>query len=165
MKKLILLFFVFTCSLFANIDLYNKYDDIFKKYEKEFGISYFLMKSIALTENNKFDNKAVMYNTNGTRDIGLMQINTSWIKWMPEAKITVEKLRDPDFNIKIAYMIVDKIIKQHGYNWSSIGRYHSGTPVHKNKWLSKIKSNILYLASIDERVSIVDKKQTQASNL
>lgn len=39
---------------------YNQYDDIFLKYEKEFGISYFLMKSIALTENEKFDHKAIM---------------------------------------------------------------------------------------------------------
>lgn len=154
MKQLIL-FILLTKSLFASVDFYSKYDDIFKKYEKEFGISYFLMKSIAITENAKFDTNAVMKNKNGTKDIGLMQINTSWIEWMPEQKITIEKLKDVDFNIKIAFIIVDDIIKRHGYSWNSIGRYHSGTPELKKIWLKKIKQNVKYLASIDNRVKIL----------
>ena len=101
--KVLLTFLIFTSFLFAKTDLYSKYDDIFKKYEKEFGISYFLMKSIAITENSEFNPHAIMYNSNGTKDIGLMQINTAWIKWMPEANITVQKLNDPEFNIKIAF--------------------------------------------------------------
>lgn len=154
MKKVLLFLFLTKC-LFANVDFYSQYDDIFKKYEKEFGISYFLMKSIAITENTKFDENAIMYNTNGTKDIGLMQINTSWKHWMPEAGITNEKLKDVDFNIKVAFMIVDRIIQQHGYSWDSIGRYHSGTPKFKKAWLKKIKENVKYLASIDNRVKIL----------
>lgn len=154
MKKVLLFLFLTKC-LFANVDFYSQYDDIFKKYEKEYGISYFLMKSIAITENAKFDENAIMYNTNGTKDIGLMQINTSWKHWMPEAGITNEKLKDVDFNIKVAFMIVDRIIQQHGYSWDSIGRYHSGTPKFKKVWLKKIKENVKYLASIDNRVKIL----------
>lgn len=154
MKKVLLFLFLTKC-LFANVDFYSQYDDIFKKYEKEYGISYFLMKSIAITENAKFDENAIMYNTNGTKDIGLMQINTSWKHWMPEAGITNEKLKDVDFNIKVAFMIVDRIIQQHGYSWDSIGRYHSGTPKFKKAWLKKIKENVKYLASIDNRVKIL----------
>lgn len=155
MKKLIIIFIALYSYSCANIERYNKYDDIFKKYEKEYGISYFLMKSIAMTENNKFKTNVITKNTNGTEDIGLMQINTAWIKWMPEAKITKEKLKNVDFNIKIAFKIVNQIIERHGYSWHSIGRYHSGTPKFKRKWLKRIKSNIKYLASIDERVTIV----------
>lgn len=154
MKKVLLFLFLTKC-LFANVDFYSQYDDIFKKYEKEYGISYFLMKSIAITENANFDENAIMYNTNGTKDIGLMQINTSWKHWMPEAGITNEKLKDVDFNIKVAFMIVDRIIQQHGYSWDSIGRYHSGTPKFKKAWLKKIKENVKYLASIDNRVKIL----------
>lgn len=154
MKKVLLFLFLTKC-LFANVDFYSQYDDIFKKYEKEYGISYFLMKSIAITENAKFDENAIMYNTNGTKDIGLMQINTSWKHWMPEAGITNEKLKDVDFNIKVSFMIVDRIIQQHGYSWDSIGRYHSGTPKFKKAWLKKIKENVKYLASIDNRVKIL----------
>lgn len=157
MKKVLLFLFLTKC-LFANVDFYSQYDDIFKKYEKEFGISYFLMKSIAITENAKFDENAIMHNTNGTRDIGLMQINTSWKHWMPEAGITNEKLKDVDFNIKVAFMIVDRIIQQHGYSWDSIGRYHSGTPKYKKIWLKRIKENVKYLASIDNRVKILASK-------
>lgn len=154
MKKVLLFLFLTKC-LFANVDFYSQYDDIFKKYEKEYGISYFLMKSIAITENAKFDENAIMHNTNGTRDIGLMQINTSWKHWMPEAGITNEKLKDVDFNIKVAFMIVDRIIQQHGYSWDAIGRYHSGTPKFKKVWLKRIKENVKYLASIDNRVKIL----------
>ena len=152
------------------LEKYNQYDDIFLKYEKEFGISYFLMKSIALTENAGFDNDAIMKNDNGTIDIGLMQINSMWKYWLPEENITHQKLKDPDFNIKIAYTIVSKIIEQHGYSWDSIGRYHSGTPKFKERWLNKIKKNVSYLASLDNRVALssenfeVEKKSKSNSS-
>lgn len=158
--KFLLIFFVFFSFGYANtknmekLEKYNQYDDIFLKYEKEFGISYFLMKAIALTENADFDNDAIMKNENGTIDIGLMQINSMWKYWLPEANITHQKLKDPDFNIKIAYTIVSKIIEQHGYSWDSIGRYHSGTPKFKEIWLNKIKKNVSYLASLDNRVAL-----------
>lgn len=158
--KFLLIFFVFFSFGYANtknmekLEKYNQYDDIFLKYEKEFGISYFLMKAIALTENADFDNNAIMKNENGTIDIGLMQINSMWKYWLPEANITHQKLKDPDFNIKIAYTIVSKIIEQHGYSWDSIGRYHSGTPKFKERWLNKIKKNVSYLASLDNRVAL-----------
>ena len=174
--KFLLIFFVFFSFGYANtknmekLEKYNQYDDIFLKYEKEFGISYFLMKSIALTENAGFDNDAIMKNENGTIDIGLMQINSMWKYWLPEENITHQKLKDPDFNIKIAYTIVSKIIEQHGYSWDSIGRYHSGTPKFKERWLNKIKKNVSYLASLDNRVALssenfeVEKKSKSNSS-
>lgn len=177
--KFLLIFFVFFSFGYANIknienmeklEKYNQYDDIFLKYEKEFGISYFLMKAIALTENADFDNDAIMKNDNGTIDVGLMQINSMWKYWLPEANITHQKLKDPDFNIKIAYTIVSKIIERHGYSWDSIGRYHSGTPKFKERWLNKIKKNVSYLASLDNRVSLssenfeVEKKSKSNSS-
>lgn len=157
--KIVFLIFLFIVQLYSkNLETWNKYDDVFQKYEKEYGISYFLMKSIAMTENKGFNEKAIMKNTNGTIDIGLMQVNSKWIEWMPEANITKEKLKDPEFNIKVGFMIVSKIIREHGYSWHSIGRYHSGTPQYKAVWLKRIKENIKTLAELDERVVIVGQK-------
>lgn len=138
---------------------YSKYDHIFAKYEKVYGVSKVLMKTIAITENSKMQPKFVLKNTNNTVDVGLMQINSKWQKWMPEANITIEKLKDPDFNIKISFMIVRDLINRHGYSWETIGRYHSSTQKHKKKWLKRAKANIKMLASLDKRIKIQKNKR------
>lgn len=159
MKYLLILLFVLISSASANTaEFYSQYDDIFKKYEKEFGIPHFLVKAIAVTENKKLDKNIVSKNTDGTIDIGVMQINSSWIKHMPEERLSVEKLKNPETNIKMAFIILDDLIKRHGYSWESIGRYHSSTPKYKKVWLSRIKGNIQHLASIDRRI-VIDRKK------
>lgn len=161
MKYLLILLFVLFSTASANTaEFYSQYDDIFKKYEKEYGVPFFLVKAIAITENNDMDKNSVSKNTDGTRDIGLMQINTSWIKNLPEEKLSVEKLKKPEHNIRVAFIILDDLIKKYGYNWESIGKYHSSTPKYKKIWLSRIKGNIQHLASIDKRIVITKKRES-----
>lgn len=144
---------------------YSQYDHLFQKYEEIYGVSKILMKAVAVTENGKFDKSFILQNTNNTTDNGLMQINSMWIKWMPKEKITLEKLQDVDFNIKIAFLIMKDLIDRGGYSWETVGRYHSGTPSLKKKWLKRIKRNMKMLARIYPEIEIRSSNINNINNI
>lgn len=60
-------------------------------------------------------------------DVGLMQINSYWIKkygW------PLELVLEPANNAKIGVWILAQEIRRHGLNWKAVAYYH--TPLHKN---------------------------------
>ena len=73
----------------------------------EFGLPPYYVLSIALTENETLDPLAVNVNRNGTRDLGVMQVNSSWFKgdW-----------RDPETNIRAGCKLI-KELSDKGLNW------------------------------------------------
>jgi len=155
---------VFNSLLFAQTDnnseiikKYNKYDNLFQKVASEYNLPWFLLKSIAITENHKLNPKLVQKNTNHTYDIGLMQINSTWIKKLKNKfpQISFAKLKEPYFNIKIGAYILKQNIENYGYSWKSVSFYHSFTKKYRIEWLKRIKNNIKYLAKYDKRIKIV----------
>lgn len=78
---------------------------------------------------------AVRQNTNGTQDLGVMQINTRWVTPLvhvthqPGTKI-YERLRDDScYNIAVAGAIMKLYLQEtHGDIMQAIGNYHSHTP-------------------------------------
>lgn len=154
MKRVILILSFLFSFAFAEKTDFNKYDEYFQYYGDKYNVSYFLLKAVAATENESMNPFALRHNTNGTRDIGLMQINTLWIKELPEMQLTEAKLYQVETNIEVAAIILSRLIKEKGYSWHTIGMYHSKTPKYKMVWLNRIKKNIITLAKYDERVSI-----------
>jgi len=140
---------------------YNKYDHLFQRVAKEYNLPWFLLKVIAITENHKLNPKLILKNKNKTYDIGLMQINSTWIKKLKNIfpEISLEKLKNSLFNIKVGAFILKKYINQYGYSWKSVSYYHSFTEKHRKKWLDRIKSNIKYLAKYDKRIVIKPSKR------
>jgi soluble lytic murein transglycosylase-like protein len=77
----------------------------------------------------------ISHNTNGTDDLGVMQVNTSWIG--PVARYTGQReevvrarlLNDPCFNIAVAGAILKTYLHEaNGDLLRAIGFYHSHTP-------------------------------------
>ncbi|WP_428489711.1 lytic transglycosylase domain-containing protein [Rhodopila sp.] len=75
------------------------------------------------------------FNTNGSADLGVMQVNTIWVK--PLAAFTrlsnqevIERLlHDPCFNIAASAAIMRLYLNQaHGNLMAAIGYYHSHSP-------------------------------------
>lgn len=83
-------------------------------------------------------------NTNGTYDLGPMQINTIWIpelaeKWrvsQPHAKKMVRD--DPCVNIHVAAWILRQRIDYTGNLTKGIAGYHSFTPRHGHPYARKV---------------------------
>jgi hypothetical protein len=75
-------------------------------------------------------------NHNGTADLGLMQVNTIWIKpianyaHMPPGTVAVRLIDDGCFNVQVSAVIMRVYLNEvHGNLMAAIGHYHSHTPM------------------------------------
>ena len=100
-----------------------------------------LLKAIAKTE-TKFDQYAININKNKTYDIGIMQINSSWLAKLNRVGITQADLLDSCKNIQIGAWILASNVKQYGFNTRAIGAYNSHTPVNQERYARKVLSNM-----------------------
>lgn len=103
----------------------------FDQAGEEYGISPQILRAIAKVESN-FNPRAVNWNTNGTYDFGVMQINSDWYpalgkeRWM--------SLGDPCSNVRTGAMILAGCIKRYGYSWEAVGCYNSRTPAKRDRY-------------------------------
>ncbi|PPQ34546.1 lytic transglycosylase domain-containing protein [Rhodopila globiformis] len=77
----------------------------------------------------------VHINTNETADLGVMQVNTVWIRplaqyvRMPPGAVADRLINDPCFNIAAAAAIMRLYLTEaHGNLLAAVGFYHSHTP-------------------------------------
>lgn len=84
-------------------------------------------------------------NTNGTEDLGVMQINTIWVQplarftgWSPHA-VREALINDACFNIAAAGAILGTYrAEAKGDLLVAIGNYHSRTPLLHHRYLDKV---------------------------
>jgi len=70
---------------------------------------------------------AVGKNTDGTRDLGVMQINSSWLPTLAPFGIgEKELLEQPCTNIQVGAWILSMEVRRFGYTWYAIGAYNAG---------------------------------------
>lgn len=85
-----------------------------------------LLYAIAEVESG-FNSAAVNYNSNGSKDVGLMQINSFHLPRLQARGITEQRLRDePCLAISVGASILSEFIAQYGYNWTAVGAYNAG---------------------------------------
>ncbi|OPY79683.1 MAG: Transglycosylase SLT domain protein [Syntrophorhabdus sp. PtaU1.Bin058] len=88
----------------------------------EYGITPVILESIAKVESN-LNPRAVNRNRNGSVDIGLMQINSGWLKTLQLNQ--QDLLNDACLNARVGAQILRKCIDRHGLNWEAIGCYNA----------------------------------------
>jgi len=138
MKLTILLMLIVNGLVFAN----DKFDKYFVGAGEQYGVPPLLLKNIAKIESNLNPN-AICINKNGTKDYGLMQINTIHLKRLnKQYGVTEQMLMEPKINIYAGAQLLSKIIHQHGFNFESIGRYHSNTEEFKKKWNGRLTKEL-----------------------
>ena len=86
-----------------------------------------LLQAIAAVESG-YQAGAMNYsNSNGTRDIGLMQINSIHLPRLLKQGITEERLlSEPCLSVEVAASILTEFIQRFGYNWTAVGSYNVG---------------------------------------
>ncbi len=139
--KIILVFISCLCSVFCvpSTLLRTGLDSAFAFCYEEAGLEYninpVLLQVISKTESN-LNQMAINTNPNGTQDIGLMQINSSWVKSLNlDADLL---LSDPCYNLKTGAEILSKCIDQYGYAWEAIGCYNAASEDKRVKYSWKI---------------------------
>ncbi|MGB9763703.1 MAG: lytic transglycosylase domain-containing protein [Minisyncoccia bacterium] len=120
----------------------------FKESAIKYGINDMILKAIAKTESN-FNPRAINYNINGTYDMGIMQINSSWLPTLKKYGITQNDLYDPCTNIYIGAWVLSQCIDKHGSNWKAIDCYNKGSKAgHNSKYIWNVYKNYTKLMNI-----------------
>lgn len=92
-----------------------------------YDLNPYLLYSIALVESGMKPGITSRPNSDGTHDIGLMQINSNWLKTsrFKQAGITNSDLLDACTNIHIGAWVLKEAINTKGYTWEAIGSYNA----------------------------------------
>ena len=69
---------------------------------------------------------AIAHANNGTRSVGVMQINSSWFDRLASMGISEMDLSDPCTNIRVGSWILAQGVQRYGYSWEAIGAYYAG---------------------------------------
>lgn len=100
-------------------------------------ISPNLLYAISKGESS-FNPIAINYNTNGSYDYGLMQINSSWEPTLRKLGIPWGTLADPCTNVMVGAWVLSQCIRDYGYTWPAVGCYNSRTPSKRDRYAARI---------------------------
>lgn len=113
----------------------------FNLASQNYGIPVNLLKAIAKTETS-FNPYAININKNKSYDMGIMQINSTWLPKLGRIGVTQADLFDGCKNIQIGAWILASNIKQYGFNTKAIGAYNSPTAKNQEIYARKVLSNL-----------------------
>jgi soluble lytic murein transglycosylase-like protein len=133
-----------TITLLLIIISSKGYSFCFQEAGQLYGINPMVLRSIAKVESNTMPD-TVNKNSNGTSDVGLMQINTIWKMTLGEERWRY--LGDACYNTKTGAWILATCINTYGYNWKAIGCYNSQTPEKSEIYAKKVFSQLERLKS------------------
>lgn len=102
-----------------------------------YGISPNLLYAISKGESS-FNPVAINYNSNGSYDYGLMQINSSWEPTLRKLGVPWDSLAAPCTNVMVGAWILSQCIQDYGYTWSAVGCYNSRTPSKRDRYAARI---------------------------
>jgi len=108
-----------------------------------FGVPELAIRAILDVEGGKVC--TVSKNSNGSFDLGLMQINTINLGYIQDEypQVTPSDIAcKPCLNITIGAWILSKRINETKDIWKGIGHYHSKTPKYRDRYLKKISDAV-----------------------
>lgn len=77
-------------------------------------------------------------NTNGTEDIGLMQINSVHLPRLAKFGITRQSLFDPCTNAYVGTWILADCLSRYGETWTAVGCYNAGAPDKRLRYATRV---------------------------
>ena len=100
--------------------------DCFTAAGQRYGIAPRLLQAIGQVESG-LESRARHVNTDGSVDVGVMQINSAWFPLLQRYGIAPAMLWHPCYNVHVGAWILSEDIRQYGYTWEAVGAYHAGT--------------------------------------
>ncbi|MGH6894162.1 MAG: lytic transglycosylase domain-containing protein [Dongiaceae bacterium] len=98
--------------------------DCFNDAGRAYRVPPLLLQAIAWVE-SRYDQDAAHKNTNGSTDMGVMQINSLWLEPLAQYGIESKHLYNACLNINVGAWILRRQINEVGYNWQAVAQYHS----------------------------------------
>lgn len=101
------------------------------------GINAGVLRAISIKENRRCD-ATISKNTNGSVDVGCMQINSIHFKELSSHGVYPHDLLDQCKNIYIGAWHYKKMIRKYGDTWTAVGAYHSETPKFRDPYATDV---------------------------
>lgn len=108
---------------------------------RRYGIDPRLLYAIARTESS-LDPRAINRNKNGSYDVGLMQINSSWFPLLKRHGIEERHLYDPCVSLQVGSWILAQNLRRLRDPWLAVGAYNSPTPARARAYALKVYKNL-----------------------
>lgn len=106
-----------------------------------YSINPYLLYAIAKTESG-LNAAAIHRNKDGSYDVGMMQINSSWLPILRKYGIDDRQLLDPCTSIEVGAWILAQNMQRMGNSWNAVGAYNSSKPVERLKYALKVYKNL-----------------------
>jgi soluble lytic murein transglycosylase-like protein len=107
-----------------------------------YGVNPYLLYAIAKTESSLNPAAISRKNKDGSYDIGLMQINSSWLPILRRYGIGEAELMDACTNIEVGAWILSGKMQKLGNSWTAVGAYNAGKPELRIAYAKKVYSNL-----------------------
>ena len=108
----------------------------------KYGISPDLLFAIARTESNLNPLAVNRANANGSYDVGLMQINSTWFPRLRELGIDEQQLFDACVNLEVGAWILAQNMRRLGRSWDAIGAYNASSPDKRLRYARQVYRNL-----------------------
>lgn len=112
------------------------------------GVNPYLLRAILVVE-SRLNPKAININKNGTRDIGVAQINSIHLPELQTHGIKENHLMDGCVNTYVGAWLLRKQIARYGLNWFGIAAYHSVTPDKNFRYQVLVYNEMVRSGTID----------------
>jgi soluble lytic murein transglycosylase-like protein len=109
----------------------------FDEAAARYGLPSSLLKAISRVESARRPH-AINRNSNGSHDIGHMQINSRWLPVLQRYGIDEQKLFDACTNTYVGAWILSRNIRRLGYSWMAVGAYNAGSPSKRMAYARKV---------------------------
>ncbi len=108
----------------------------------KYGVNVHLLHAIAKTESSLNPTAVNRANSNGTYDVGLMQINSSWLPKLRQFGIAEQDLYQPCVSIDVGAWILAHNIRQFGNTWAAVGAYNTPNPTRGLQYAHRVYRNL-----------------------
>jgi soluble lytic murein transglycosylase-like protein len=122
-----------------------EHEACFDKASARYAIDKRILKAIAKTESGFKERIISPPNGNDSIDIGMMQINSSWLPKLRQFGITERHLLNACTNIYVGAWILANNFVTHGRTWRAIGAYNSTIPTYQAIYARKVYGNYALL--------------------
>jgi soluble lytic murein transglycosylase-like protein len=122
------------------------------------GVNPYLLRAILMVE-SQLNPKAVNINKNGTRDIGVAQINSIHLPVLQSHGIKENHLMDACVNTYVGAWLLRKQIARYGMNWFGVAAYHSVTPDKNFRYQVLVYNEMVRSGAIQNVAMAVPKLQ------
>ena len=149
MVRVLLLVVVFSLGLWKPLHaapstaISSEVEPCLRAAASKYNLDYALLRAMAEHE-SRLNPKAIGgLNQDGSRDFGLMQINSSWLPTLSRWNIDKASLMTPCVNADVGAWILSDNFKRLGVTWNAVGAYNAKTPSKRVVYATGVYKRLL----------------------